>query len=152
MSIAPPANRLRYPSTRETPEKGEAKTARKLVAVLRKITETTYRDGGHALRAVHAKSHGLLTGELIVAEGLPEILAQGLVAIAGRHPAVLRFSTTPGDILDHNLSTPRGLAVEILDVEGVRLPGSEDAKTQDFLLVDGKAFSGPNGNRTRGEN
>jgi hypothetical protein len=129
----------------ETPEEGEAETGRELVVVLRKIAETTYEDGGHALRAVHAKSHGLLSGELIVAEGLPEVLAQGLFATPGRHQAVLRFSTTPGDLLDDNVSTPRGLAVKVLDVEGPRLPGSEDATTQDFLFVNGKTFGGPNG-------
>jgi hypothetical protein len=33
----------------------------------------------------------------------------------------------------------------VLDVFGPRLPGSDDAHTQDFLLVNGKTFSGPNG-------
>ncbi|PKU24278.1 catalase [Telmatospirillum siberiense] len=129
----------------EIPEEEEAETGRELVETLRKIAETTYKDGGHALRAVHAKSHGLLKAELIVEEGLPDILAQGLFAKPLRHPAVMRFSTTPGDLLDDNVSTPRGLALKVLDVDGPRLPGSESARTQDFLFVNGKTFSGPNG-------
>jgi hypothetical protein len=129
----------------ETPEDGEPETGRELVDTLRHIAETTFQDGDHALRAVHAKSHGLLNAELVVLDNLPEALAQGLFAKPGRHPAVMRFSTTPGDLLDDNVSTPRGLAIKVLEVEGSRLPGSETAETQDFLLANGKTFGGANG-------
>jgi hypothetical protein len=37
--------------------------------------ETTSQDYHHAVRSVHAKSHGLLDGELTVLDSLP--LAQG---------------------------------------------------------------------------
>jgi hypothetical protein len=99
---------------------------------------------GHAMRGVHAKSHGILKGELIVPEGLPPVLAQGLFAKPGRHDVVLRFSTSPGDILDDSVSTPRGLGMKVFGVDGGRLPGSEGATTQDFVLVNGKAFNAPN--------
>ena len=35
-----------------------------------------------------------------VLDGLPHVLAQGLFATAGTYPVVMRFSTTPGDLLD----------------------------------------------------
>jgi hypothetical protein len=38
---------------------------------------------------------------------------------------------------------PRGLAIKVLNVKGDRLPGSENDKTQDFLLVNGPAFAAP---------
>jgi hypothetical protein len=145
MIATPPAAPLRYELAMETPEDDENETGQELVETLRTIAETTFRDGQHALRAVHAKSHGLLRAELVVADNLPEALAQGLFAKPGRHPAVMRFSTTPGDLLDDNVSTPRGLAVKVLQVEGSRLPGSETAETQDFLLANGKTFGGANG-------
>ncbi len=142
MLFDPPHQPLRYDPSLETPEKDEAETGRELVDTLRDIAETTYKDGGHKLRAVHAKSHGLIEAELVITEGLPEVLAQGLFAKPGRHPAILRLSTTPGDVLDDAVSTPRGMAVKILDVEGDRVGGSPDP-VQDFVLVNGKAFMTP---------
>jgi hypothetical protein len=52
----------------------------------------------------------------------------------------MRFSTIPGDILDDSVSTPRGLAIKVIGVEGERLEGSEGDVTQDFLLINGAAF------------
>lgn len=144
MFADPPANPLPYDPAVEDLERDEAETTQGLIAQMRKIAEITYADGGHALRGVHAKSHGIVRGELIVPPDLPPVLAQGLFATAGRHDVVMRFSTTPGDILDDNVSTPRGLAIKVFDVAGPRLPGSEDASTQDFVLVNGKAFATPN--------
>ncbi len=110
---------------------------------MRGILETTYKDYGHAVRSVHAKSHGLLQGELRVLEGLPAELAQGAFAMPGAYPVVMRFSTNPGDILDDSVSTPRGLAVKIIGLEGERLPGSEGASTQDFVMQNAPAFIVP---------
>lgn len=138
-----PSSPVRYSPSVEIPEQNEQETVQQLMETLRSISEITYKDSGHGLRSVHAKSHGLLHGELEVAAGLPPTLAQGLFAQAGRYPAVMRFSTIPGDILDDSVSVPRGLAVKIIGVPGDRLPGSEGDTTQDFVLVDGPAFAAP---------
>jgi hypothetical protein len=119
-----PADPIPYSPAVETPEPGEAETTAELIETLRGISETTYKDGGHALRSVHAKSHGLLEGQLEVLDGLPPRLAQGLFARPGTYPAVLRISTIPGDILDDSITVPRGLAIKVMGVEGERLPGS----------------------------
>ncbi len=121
----------------------EAEINQGIIDALHKILKTTYVDEGHAVRSVHAKSHGLLDAELTVAENLPSELAQGAFASPGKHRVVMRFSTNPGDILDDKVSTPRGLAIKILDVEGERLPGSEEARTQDFVLVNAPVFVAP---------
>ena len=118
----------------------EAETARELVETLRGIMETTAKDYGHAVRSVHAKSHGILRGELKVFDVLPPELAQGIFAMAATYPVVMRFSTNPGDILDDSISLPRGLAVKIVGVPGERLPDSPGAD-QDFVMVNGPAFS-----------
>lgn len=141
MSAAP----LRYSPSVETPEENEAETARELTETMMGISQTTYKDCGHAMRSVHAKSHGILRGELQVFDNLPEPLAQGLFAKPRRYPAVLRLSTTPGDILDDSVSTPRGLALKIVGVEGERLSGSEGDITQDFVMVNGPAFQTASG-------
>jgi hypothetical protein len=135
---------VRYSPSVERPVADEAKTTEGLIAVNRYINEKTFADGGHAIRSVHAKSHGILQGCLEVTSGLPADLAQGLFAKPARYPVVMRFSTIPGDILDDSVSVPRGLAIKIVGVEGERLEGSEADVTQDFLLINGPAFGAPN--------
>jgi hypothetical protein len=136
----PPAAPIRYQPSFEVRERDEAQTGQEINATMHKIQEITCEDGKRPLRAVHAKSHGLLRGELRVLEGLPEVLAQGMFARGGTYPVVLRISTTPGDILDDGVSTPRALAIKVVGVEGDRLLGSEGATTQDFILINGPAF------------
>ncbi|RAI58901.1 catalase family protein [Roseicella frigidaeris] len=132
---------LRHDPADEHPEPEEAKTTGALVETMRGIAETTFADYGTPVRSVHAKSHGLLRGEMTVPDGLPGTLAQGLFARPGTYPVVLRFSTNPGDLLDDSVSVPRGLAVKVVGVEGERLPGAEGQATQDFVLVNSPAFA-----------
>ncbi len=127
----------------EIVEEDEQKTTEGLLEALHSIAEKTLEHGGHALRGVHVKSHGLLVAELDVLDGLPPALAQGLFARPGRYPAVMRFSTTPGDMLDDNVSTPRGVAIKLVGVPGERLEGSEDDVTQDFVMINGPVFAAP---------
>jgi hypothetical protein len=133
---------VRYSPDIEQPEKSE--TIKALIETLRSISEQTLKDGGQVLRSVHAKTHGILHGEIEVPAALPEYLAQGLFADPGRYPVVMRLSTIPGDILDDSVSTPRGLAIKIIGVQGKRLEGSEADVTQDLVLVNGPAFGAPN--------
>jgi hypothetical protein len=135
-----PHSPLKYDRSFEVLEKDEAETNAKMIDTLRGIQQTVFADSGHAERAVHAKSHGILRGELRVAAGLPASLAQGMFARPGVYPVVMRFSTIPGDVLDDSISVPRGLAIKIVGVEGARLPASEADVTQDFVLVNGPAF------------
>ena len=141
--LVPPTDPVRFRPSMEQIGPDEAQTQAELVETLGKISETVWRDSGHARRAVHAKSHGLLQGELIVLTGLPDILAQGLFAKPGSYPLVMRFSTNPGDILDDAVSAPRGLAIKVVGVPGERLPGSAGDTVQDIVLVNGPAFTAP---------
>ena len=133
---------LRYDPAYERLEEHEDETTRALVATLLEISDTTHADTGQALRSVHAKSHGLLRGELRVLQ-LPVLFSHGLFARPRTYPVAIRLSTSPGDVLDDRVSTPRGFALKVIGVEGERLPGSEGATTQDFLLVNGPAFLAP---------
>lgn len=119
----------------------EGETSKELAEALHSILETTFKDEGHANRSVHAKAHGLVRGRLTVLDNLPPQLAQGAFAKPVSLPVVMRFSTNPGDILDDKVSTPRGLALKIIGVEGARLPGSESDVTQDFVMQNAKAFT-----------
>ena len=127
----------------ERPEPGEAASAASLRRSVRGILGKTWRNYGHAVRGVHAKSHGLLEGELHVLDGLPPALAQGLFAHPATYPAVVRVSINPSDVMDDSVSAPRGIAVKVIGVAGARLPGSEGDATQDFTFVNGPYFVVP---------
>lgn len=137
-----PSRPIEYSPELDPMEEDEAETAAKIVETLISIAQKTYVDGGHAMRAVHAKSHGILKAELEVAEGLPPQLAQGIFARPARYQAVMRFSTIPGDMLPDSISTPRGVAIKVIGVDGERLPGAAGS-TQDFILVNTPTFNAP---------
>jgi hypothetical protein len=134
----------------ETHEPDEDSTIAELIETLLKISRTTYKDGHHALRSVHAKSHAILSGTLSVLPDLPPELAQGMFATAASYPLIMRMSSTPGDLLNDSVSTPRGLAVKMIGVPGRRLPGSEADNTQDFIMINGPVFAAPNAKKFLG--
>ncbi len=143
--MSPPLSPQRYDASLDPVEEDEAQTAQDITQTMLRIAGKTFAHGGHALRSVHAKSHGLLKAELEVLAGLPAVLAQGLFAAPARYATLMRFSTIPGDILDDKVSTPRGLALKVLGVEGERLEGAEGARTQDFIMVNAPRFSARSG-------
>ena len=132
---------IRYSAACEQLIEDESTYDRKLTDTMLEISRTVLRESGHVRRSVHAKSHGVLHGALEVLAGLPPVLAQGMFAAPARHPVILRLSTTPGDILDDTVSTPRGLALKVLNVHGPRLPGSEGDTTQNFVLGNSPSFN-----------
>jgi len=134
---------IRYDPSVEIVKPDEAETIGQLNESFRHILDTTSKDYGHGVRAVHAKAHGIAKGVFRVRSGLPPELAQGLFATPGEHEAILRISTNPGDLLDDSIGLPRGLALKVLNVEGERLPGSEGDTTQDFIMVNGPVFTAP---------
>lgn len=136
MSLGSP---IAYSPSLETIEDGEAATIGEINKAFDEILETTAHDYDHAVRAVHAKAHGILKGRLIVHGDLPTELAQGLFARADEYGVILRLSTNAGDVLPDSISLPRGLAIKVLGVEGERLPDA-DGSTQNFVLVNGPVF------------
>ena len=139
-----------YADTIEQPIADEEQVHHDLIDTMSSITETTSKDYGHAVRSVHAKAHGIVEGEMVIEDGLPLELAQGLFAASGSHKVVMRFSTNPGDILDDSVSSPRGLALKILDVSGERLPDSQGETTQNLVLINSPAFAAPDAKKFLG--
>ena len=137
----PTALPIRYRPDVETPIPDEDDYDRKLTEAMLGVSATVWRDTGHVRRSVHAKSHGVLRGELEVLAATPAEYAQGMFAAPARYPTILRLSTTPGDMLDDTVSTPRGLAVKVVGVAGERLPGSDGDTTQNFVLGNSPAFN-----------
>lgn len=102
-------------------------------------TQTVEKREHHAVRASHAKSTGVLVGELQVASNLEPHLSQGLFAVAGTFPVAIRFAQGPGETLGDRVSTHRGMSVKVFDVNGEKLSG-HTSKTQDFVFVTGTTF------------
>ncbi|MCR6502013.1 catalase family protein [Shinella sp. CPCC 101442] len=136
---------VRYSPDVEHIDPGEPQIARDLAETMLSIAQKTYADSGHATRAVHVKSHGLLKARLEVLPDLSPQLAQGLFGEARTYEAVIRLSTAPGDLLHDSVSTPRGIALKLLDIDGTRLPGSERSTSQDFVMLNGKTFNSASG-------
>ena len=135
------SNYTPYREDIETVAPDEAETFAKIVEVMTKGQNITREKYGTAVRISHAKAHGLLKGTLNVSAGLPPELAQGLFARPGTYPVVVRLATAPGELLDDSkVSTDRGMAFKIFNVEGPKLPPFEDISTQDFVFDTTKQF------------
>ncbi len=121
----------------------EQATIAELAKVFTDMAQVVANHEGHAHRAVHAKGHALLRGRFRVLEGLSPELSQGLFAAPGEYDALVRLSSPPAEQLPDTVSTPRAMAVKILDVPGARVEGGDEQHSQDFLMVNGPAFNTP---------
>lgn len=120
----------------EQPQADERACIERIVASMARMNRKVFDKHRHAIRDAHAKSHGILRGELTVRPELPRHLRQGLFAEPRSYPVIARFSTAPGDLHSDRVPAPRGLALKLLGVEGPRLlPDPAQPTTQDFLLV-----------------
>jgi hypothetical protein len=125
---------VKYDPDLEQPFPDEEELTRQVVAAMQRANEQVAAKHRHGLRDAHAKSHGVLAGELRVKSGLPAELAQGLFAEPRTYPVIVRLSTAPGDLRSDQVPVQRGFAVKVIGVTGPR--AVEDGfNTQDFLLV-----------------
>ncbi len=107
----------------------------RLAEVLRDLQARHARRGGMG-RALHFKAHAGVRAEVRTRGGLPAPYAVGIFAAAATYPAYVRFSNAAGKAQPDKIGDVRGLALKIVGVPGTKLiPGMEDARTQDFLLI-----------------
>lgn len=111
-----------------------------VVAALRKNNEWAFKKHKHAIRDAHAKSHGVLRGELTIRADLPEHLRQGLFATPATYPVIARLSSTAGAIRSDQIHGVRAMAIKVLGVSGPRLLSDDHGASQDFLLVNNPWF------------
>ena len=129
-----------YSVTVETPSADETEVIQDIIQSMTRESQTVAARDGKAVRASHAKSTGLLKGELRVLDGLPPALAQGLFSEPHTYPVVVRLAQGPGEVLSDSVSTHRGMAIKVFGVDGPKLGGHEGNRTQDFVLATGPAF------------
>lgn len=123
----------------KTPD-GEDAIVEKMVRVLRDNNEYAYRKFKRGVRDAHAKSHGILRGELEVHAGLPDELAQGLFREPATYPVITRLSSTSGTLRTDQMRGVRGLGIKVIGVDGPRALPDDTANTQDFIMVTHREF------------
>jgi hypothetical protein len=125
---------VRYSDDLEQSFPDEDEQVRQVVEAMERANEQVAAKHRHGLRDAHAKSHGVLAGELRIESALPDHLAQGLFATPRTYPVIVRFSTAPGDLRSDQVPVQRGMAIKVLGVDGPRAV-DDGFTTQDFLLV-----------------
>jgi catalase len=120
-------------------------------AITEKVLEASLidqRDKGPDLRQLHAKSHGLLIGNLVVEENIPDKCKVGVFAKPQGHDILVRFSNSSspakegeqkGILQPDTIGDARGMSIKIQHVEGETVD-SDEAGTQDFVLINHPVF------------
>jgi hypothetical protein len=80
----------------ETPLLGEDEAVQTIIDEMRRHLMRDFPRGGFE-RAGNTKTHGLVRGELVIPEGLPDKLREGLFATSGTRPRPIHLVrlTTP---------------------------------------------------------
>lgn len=124
---------------KETVAPDEAERFERYASELRELQKKNAR-GGTLSRALHAKGHVGAVGELTVPSGLPEALRVAVFSEPRTWPVYVRFSNGSGRHQHDRTPDVRGMALKLVGVPGRKLiPGLEDKRTQDFLLIQNPA-------------
>ncbi|MBO3458570.1 catalase family protein [Aetokthonos hydrillicola Thurmond2011] len=99
---------------------------------------------GPDLRQTHPKSHGLVWGEFIVEDNIPESFRVGVFATKRSYPIWVRLSNASAPEKRGKLKSDlepdiRGLAIKLLEVEGEKVLDDEKY-TQDFIFLSHPVF------------
>lgn len=128
-------NPILYTPDIETIDEAEPGLIDEIVAQMAASSRCAFERHRHAIRDAHAKSNGVLKGQLVIHPDLPAELRQGVFAQARTYDVVARLSSAPGDIHSDVIPAARGFALKIIGVEGERLPTGIGGNNQDFLMV-----------------
>ena len=119
----------------ETIAPDEAARFDKLAATLAGIQKRQSPDRP-ARRALHAKAHAGLLGQIVVPSDVPDWAKVGIFATPQTLPAYVRFSNGSGGRQSDGEGDVRGIAVKVVGVPGKKLIAPlADAITQDFLAI-----------------
>ena len=134
-------NPIPYTPDIEAADPDEARLISEIVGTMAASQRCAFERHRHALRDAHAKSNGLLKGELTVHADLPPALRQGVFATPRTYQVVARLSSAPSDIHTDEIPAARGFALKLIGVEGERLAPEIGGHNQDFLMVNFPALA-----------
>ena len=126
----------------EKPLEGEDQLVADIIANMAQFMRRNYT-AGTAERGGNTKTHGVVRGELVIHDGLPDKLRHGLFEQPRRYPAWVRFGgpgpALPPDIEDVGVLS---IGVKVMGVPGPKLMDDERF-TQDFTGISTPVFTTP---------
>ncbi len=127
----------------ETHQIGEEEDVQTMIDEMRRHLVRDFPRGGFE-RAGNTKTHGLVRGELVIHEGLPEKLRKGLFATPATYPCWVRFSG-PGPHIEPDMNDVgfASISLKVMGVPGEKL-WDDEKHTQDFTAVCTPTFVTPN--------
>jgi hypothetical protein len=131
---------LLYEASVEQIPPEEDQTIKAILDSIGRTNVASFKKHHHGIRQQHAKGQGFLKGELTVYGDLPDHLRQGMFAAPRTYPVIVRLSTAFGDIRSDRIRVPRGMAIKVLDVAGLKALPEDTSANQDFLLVNHKSY------------
>ena len=112
---------------------GEAEQLERLAEQLRDMQRAR---GKPADRGLHAKGQAGVEASFEVLPDVPDYARIGIFSTPGTFKAYVRFSNGAGARQRDTRPDVRGIAIKVVGVPGRKIiPSMEDAKTQDFLLI-----------------
>jgi hypothetical protein len=121
---------------KEAVPEGEAERFERHAEALRDMQRAAAAASGKKHRALHAKGLAGLEAELTVLPDLPDHARVGIFAAPAAYRAYVRFSNGSGLHQHDKKGDVRGVAIKVVGVPGKKIiPGLEDARTADFLLI-----------------
>lgn len=125
----------------EAVPEGEQAAIARVVELSRQTFERDYTSRRPALRDQHAKAHGCLRAEFVVAPGVPQDLRHGIFAEPRSYPAWVRFSPSSPTPQSDAKRDAHGMSIKVMGVAGEKvLPAERDETTQDFVVANSAAF------------
>ena len=126
----------------ETPQLGEDQDVQTMIDEMRRHLVRDFPQGGFE-RAGNTKTHGLVRGELVIHDDLPENFRRGLFAAPGPYRCWIRFSG-PGPHIEPDINDVGSvsISVKVMGVEGEKL-WRDEQHTQDFTAVCTPTFVTP---------
>jgi len=118
----------------EEREPGEEALIANIESVMRRQIERDY-PANATRRDAHPKHTGLFQASFQVLPDLPPELRVGLFAVPRAYQAWVRTSNASGKPQSDAVPDVRGLAIKLLDVEGEKIPESDEPRTQDFVIL-----------------
>ena len=126
----------------ETPLPGEDEAVQTMIDEMRRHLVRDFPRGGFE-RAGNTKTHGLVRGELIIHDSLPDNLRKGLFATPRTYRCWVRFSG-PGPHVEPDINDVGfgSISVKVMGVPGAKL-WDDEKDTQDFTAVCTPTFVTP---------
>ena len=126
----------------ETPLPGEDEAVQTMIDEMRRHLMRDFPRGGFE-RAGNTKTHGLVRGELVIHDDLPDKLRKGLFATPATYRCWVRFSG-PGPHIEPDMNDVGfgSISVKVMGVPGEKL-WDDEKHTQDFTSVCTPAFVTP---------